>query len=141
MFQVILEQFISLRLIKLLSGLFIYSFIPHSLSNQSSQKSGGFGISSYLPEAITDMWDTIPVRYFIIDCFLYKKKRSFATLKLSPGIENLCAISQNNTHVMVAAADGKFYEFNMDPKVGGELKLTHESQIIKHLKDEEVSIS
>jgi len=97
-----------------------------SLSNQSQQKTGG--ISSYLPEALTDMWDTIPIR-------------SFATLKLPLGVESLCTINQNNTVVMVVTGEGKFLEFHMDPKVGGELKLSHETMIIKNVKNDEGSLS
>jgi len=79
-------------------------------------------MSSYLPEMISDMWDTIPAR-------------SFATLKLPTGsMENLCTINKNNTMVMAVSADGLFFQYSMDPKVGGELKLSQENSILKSMK-------
>jgi hypothetical protein len=44
--------------------------------------------SQYIPEVISDMWETIPVR-------------SFAFIKLPTGAETLCSIVQNNTSVMI----------------------------------------
>jgi len=94
--------------------------IDQATSNQqpgSSKASVATGMmASYLPELLSDMWDTIPIR-------------SFASLKLSSGITNLCGLNQANTVVMVVSADGYFCQYNMDPKVGGELKLSHENQI------------
>jgi len=72
---------------------------------------------SYLPSVVTDMWDIIPVR-------------SFASLKLAVGVENVCAINQTNTTVMIATSDGSFLQYSMDPKVGGELKLSKESRLV-----------
>jgi len=72
---------------------------------------------SYLPSVVTDMWDIIPAR-------------SFASLKLAVGVENVCAINQTNTTVMIATSDGSFLQYSMDPKVGGELKLSKESRLV-----------
>lgn len=69
-------------------------------------------MSSYL----SDMWDTMATR-------------SFATLKVAAGVENLCAINRTNTTILIATSDGYFYHFNMDPKVGGELKLSSEYRL------------
>lgn len=77
---------------------------------------------------VTDVWDTIPVR-------------SFASLKVPAGTENVCALNPNNSLVMigfycfgfaqtVATADGSFLYYSMDPRVGGELKLSNESRIV-----------
>jgi len=85
------------------------------------------GMGSYLP-MLGDMWDTIPVR-------------GFASIKLPNGIENICAMNQSNTVVMIATADGKFYQYTMDPKVGGELKLTSEAQILKLKSADDITIS
>jgi hypothetical protein len=49
--------------------------------------------TSYIPTTITDMWETIPAR-------------SFANTKLTTGAENLCAITQNNSSVMI----GTYYK-------------------------------
>jgi len=83
------------------------------------------GMSSYLPEVISDIWDTIPIR-------------SFATLKVASGIETLCAIHNSNSAVIIVSSEGIVYQFHMDPKIGGELKLSAECRICKS-KNEEVS--
>jgi len=79
-------------------------------------------VHTYLPAVVTDMWDTIPVR-------------SFAMLKLAAGVENICAVNQTNSLVMIATADGNFLYYNMDPKIGGELKLSNESRIVPSRDD------
>eukprot|EP01116_Phalansterium_solitarium_P024538 TRINITY_DN9013_c0_g3_i2.p1 TRINITY_DN9013_c0_g3~~TRINITY_DN9013_c0_g3_i2.p1 ORF type:complete len:358 (+),score=128.19 TRINITY_DN9013_c0_g3_i2:216-1289(+) len=84
-------------------------------SNSSAAPSKG-GSQSYWPEVLSDMWETMPVR-------------SFASIKLPSGIESLCAIASNNAVAMVATADGNFYHYKMDPKVGGELKLSTENRL------------
>eukprot|EP01118_Nematostelium_gracile_P005312 TRINITY_DN1671_c0_g1_i1.p1 TRINITY_DN1671_c0_g1~~TRINITY_DN1671_c0_g1_i1.p1 ORF type:complete len:354 (-),score=60.51 TRINITY_DN1671_c0_g1_i1:38-1099(-) len=81
------------------------------VSNISSE------VHAYLPTMVADMWDVIPAR-------------SFATLKLPAGIENVCAINQNNSFLMVATGDGNFMYFGMDPRVGGELRLSKEHRLL-----------
>jgi len=79
-------------------------------------------VHTYLPTVVTDMWDTIPVR-------------SFASLKVPAGIENVCALNPANSLVMIATADGSFLYYSMDPRVGGELKLSNESRIVPMRED------
>jgi len=79
-------------------------------------------VHTYLPTVVTDMWDTIPIR-------------SFAMLKLPVGVENVCAINQSNSLVMIATSDGNFLSYSMDPKIGGELKLSNESRVVPFRDD------
>jgi hypothetical protein len=48
-------------------------------------------VHAYLPSMVTDMWDIIPVR-------------SFATLKLPTGVENICAFNQSNSLLMIGTS-------------------------------------
>jgi autophagy-related protein 18 len=92
-----------------------------SQQNGNKIKSGVLGY--HIPEMLTDMWDNTMAKTspFAI--------RSFALLKLNPSLENLCAISNNNNSVMIVTSSGYFFQYHMDPKLGGELKLSNEIKI------------
>ncbi|PRP84891.1 hypothetical protein PROFUN_06742 [Planoprotostelium fungivorum] len=72
-------------------------------------------VSSYLD--VLGMWDKYPVR-------------SFAFLKLSPGGPSLCGFGTNNSCVMIVTHDGRLLQYTMDPKVGGELRLSLENTLM-----------
>eukprot|EP01119_Soliformovum_irregulare_P012129 TRINITY_DN3137_c0_g1_i1.p1 TRINITY_DN3137_c0_g1~~TRINITY_DN3137_c0_g1_i1.p1 ORF type:complete len:255 (-),score=38.13 TRINITY_DN3137_c0_g1_i1:19-783(-) len=93
----------------------IFKIDQSSSVSTTAQRSS---MSSY----ISDMWEGIPAR-------------SFALLKLPNPIENVCAINKTNTMVMIATADGYFYHYHMDPKLGGELKQSSETRYLKSKED------
>jgi len=94
----------------------------HIFKIDSSPTNMTTDVHNYLPTVVTDMWDIIPVR-------------SFASLKLQVGIENICAFNQTNTMLMIVTSDGNFLSFAMDPKLGGELKLSKESRLVSQKED------
>mmetsp|Transcript_19788 Transcript_19788/g.27622 ORF Transcript_19788/g.27622 Transcript_19788/m.27622 type:complete len:396 (+) Transcript_19788:84-1271(+) len=81
------------------------------------------GVSAFLPEVLSDMWDTIPVR-------------SFASCKLAPSVPSLCALNHHNTILMIASSDGVFHQFGLDQKGGGEMKLISEHKFFQPKFDE-----
>ncbi|ORX47963.1 WD40 repeat-like protein [Hesseltinella vesiculosa] len=63
-------------------------------------------MGSYLPEALTEMWEPA---------------RDFASLKLpSSGVRSLVALSSTTPQVMVITSEGFFYQYNIDLENGGE---------------------
>jgi len=80
--------------------------------NNSSSMIGGM-MSSVIPDSLNSVMDP----------------RSFAQVKLADSeLPNLCAMSGDNSQVIVVTANGYFYEYALTAE-GGECQLVKESKL------------
>nr|XP_014352683.1 PREDICTED: WD repeat domain phosphoinositide-interacting protein 2 isoform X5 [Latimeria chalumnae] len=98
----------------------------HSLSHRPQEEpttwTGYFGkvlmaSTSYLPSQVTEM---------------FNQGRAFATVRLPfCGHKNICALAivQKIPRLLVAAADGYLYMYNLDPQEGGECTLMKQHKL------------
>eukprot|EP00164_Ancoracysta_twista_P002117 GFYU01002794.1.p1 GENE.GFYU01002794.1~~GFYU01002794.1.p1 ORF type:complete len:373 (+),score=56.93 GFYU01002794.1:221-1339(+) len=90
--------------------------------DQQQNESLVSGVTNYLPEVISDMWDS---------------GRDFAFVKLHcQGVKTRCAINRTMTQVMVATLDGYFYQYTLDPVNGGECRLEKENSLLESESDQ-----
>jgi len=88
-----------------------------------SMTSSFMDFSSYLPEAVSDLWQPV---------------RSFAQVKLPSPCPSLCGIAEDNSLIYVVTAEGYFYQYKLNERTGGECKLVGEHTLFES-KSEEVS--
>ncbi|RUS14597.1 hypothetical protein BC938DRAFT_477296 [Jimgerdemannia flammicorona] len=79
------------------------------------------GVSSYLPDMLTEMWEPA---------------RDFAFLKLpSAGVQSVVALSNTTPQVMVVSSEGFFYQYNIDLENGGECVLLKQYSLLESNDD------
>ncbi|KAL1923004.1 uncharacterized protein VTP21DRAFT_9380 [Calcarisporiella thermophila] len=115
----------------------------HSFDNSQGRKKSGVGamlrrqslhlgrnlaggLSSYLPEAVTDIWQPL---------------RDFAFLKLpNSGVRSVVALSNTTPQVMVVTSEGYFYQYNIDLENGGECILLRQYSLLEPNNDMNTSL-
>ncbi|EGG18501.1 autophagy protein 18 [Cavenderia fasciculata] len=96
----------------------------HIFKVDFTQCGSSSGVSSYLPEVLSQVWEP---------------SRDFAHIKITPGVPSICALSQDNKIAMVLTAEGFYPQYQFDENVGGELKQINEYSLLMEPQTVEVS--
>jgi len=116
--------------------------LPHRKSSGSNQYSTTSSIAnfvtSYLPGRITELWD--PMRHFAFAKLPQAiNSNSSVSQTTSIIIPHNCCLNTDHSKLLVATADGFFYQYQFDSVNGGECKLELEYLLLPKVDDVHVT--